>query len=266
MTALSPVVAQLLHDVDRLPGRSPALLRLAQLADDPDSSAAALVDLCASDPAFTGRLLRLANSAHYGQRGGVTTLAAAVRLVGRTTLRTTALAMALGLGGEHGGLPDGFAARAALLAAAAQQVAPEVGATAGDALCAGLLADLGQALLFRAAPAAYGALLLETPVAQLCEAERAWCGTDHAELGAQVLRASGVPEVLCTAIAAHHVPEPGAAPLGVALGAAVLLVADDEEALSGLGPLTGGRLTAADAPRLVLAAAAGAAALASVLG
>jgi HD-like signal output (HDOD) protein len=266
VSALSPVVAQLLHDVDRLPGRSPALLRLAELADDPESSPAALVDVCAADPAFTGRLLRLANSAHYGQRGEVTTLAAAVRLVGRTTLRTTALAMALGLGGEHGGLPEGFAARAALLAAAAQQVAPEVGAAAGDALCAGLLADLGQALLFRAAPAAYGALLLDTPAKELCEAERAWCGTDHADLGAQVLRASGVPELLCAAIAAHHEPVPDAGPLGVALRAAVLVVTDDDEALSGLGVLTADRLTATDVPRLVLSATASAAALASALG
>ena len=259
------VVDRLLHDVDHLPGRQPVLLRLAQVVDDPDSSTRDLADLCAADPAFAARVLRLANSAFYGQRGTVTALGPAVNVLGRTTLRTTALVMALGLGGEHGALPDGFAGRAGLLAAGAQLVAPEVGASRGDALCAGLLCDLGSALLHRAAPAAYGALLRGAPGDLLVEAERAWCGTSHAELGAQVLRVSGVPEPLCRAIAQHHDPLPDAGPLAVAVRVGVL-VAGEELTADALPALTSGRLSAQDGPRLALGAAAGAAALSALLG
>lgn len=204
------VVERLLHDVDRLPGRQPVLLRVAQLVDDPDSSTRDLAELCGADPAFTARLLRLANSAYYGRAGSVTSLVPALGVVGRTTLRTTALAMALGLSGEHGRLPDGFWARAGMVAASAQLAARDLGAPPGDALCAGLLCDLGQALLSRAAPAAYGALLARAADDDaLVEAERAWCGLSHAELAGQVLRASGVPAGLCTAIEQHHDPAPG---------------------------------------------------------
>ena len=260
------VVDRLLADVDRLPGRQPVLLRVAQAADDLDSSAADLAELCAADPAFTARLLRLANSAFYGRAGTVTSLAPAVGVVGRTTLRTTALAMALGLSGESGDLPQGFWGSAALVASSAQLLAPELGAPAGDALCAGLLADLGAALLFRAAPAAYTAVVRAAPGDARVEAERAWCGTSHAELSAQVLRASGLPESVCTAIAQHHDAVPTGGPLAVTVRAAVLVASDDPEALEQLAVLTGGRLGPKDGPRLSLAAAAGAAALCSALG
>lgn len=257
------MVDRLLHDVDHLPGRQPVLLRLAQRVDDPDSTTADLVELCAADPAFSARLLRLANSAYYGRGGTVTALGPAIRVLGRTTLRTTALAMALGLGGEHGGLPEGFAGQAGLLAASAQLVARDVGASPGDALCAGLLCDLGSALLHRAAPAAYGVLLREAPGDLLPDAERAWCGTSHAELGAQVLRLSGVPEAVCAAIAQHHDPLPDAGPLAVAVRAGVLVAHDDHT--DALSAVTGGRLGPQDGPRLALAAAAGAAVLAALL-
>lgn len=225
------VVERLLHDVDKLPGRQPVLLRLAQLVDDPDSTSRDLAELCAADPAFTARLLRLANSAYYGRAGTVTSLVPAIGVVGRTSLRTTALAMALGLSGEHGSLPDGFWARAGLVAASAQVVAVEVGASPGDALCAGLLCDLGQVLLFRAAPAAYGALVAGCTDDELSEAERTWCGLSHAELAGQVLRASGMPGALCTAIEQHHDAAPEGGPLAVALRVGVLVAGDDTEAL-----------------------------------
>ena len=257
------VVERLLHDVDRLPGRQPVLLRVAQLADDPESTTRDLAELCAADPAFTARLLRLANSAYYGRAGTVTSLVPAVGIVGRTTLRTTALAMALGLSGERGVLPDGFWAQAGLVAASAQLVAADLGASPGDALCAGLLADLGAALLFRAAPAAYGRLVAQAPGDARVELERDWCGLSHAELAGQVLRASGLPEPLCAAIEQHHDVAPGAGQLAVAVRVGVLVAGEDPDALAQLGPLTGGRFEAADAPRLELSAAAGAAALSS---
>lgn len=259
------VVERLLQDADQLPGRQPVLLRLAQLVDDPDSSSRDLADLCASDPAFVSRLLRLANSAHYGQRGTVTALLPAISVVGRTTLRMTALAMALGLAGEHGQLPDGFWARASMVAASAELAARRLGAGPGDALCAGLLCDLGQALLFRAAPTAYAELLASAQGELLAAAERAWCGTSHADLAAQVLRVTGVPEVLCVAIGQHHDAAPDGGPLAVALRAGVLIAAGGPEDLDQLDALTDGRIDAAQGPRLALAAAASAAALSASL-
>ncbi|MCW2606030.1 MAG: putative signal transduction protein, partial [Frankiales bacterium] len=260
------VVERLLSDVDHLPGRQPVLLRLAQLVDDPDSSTRDLAELSAADPAFTSRLLRLANSAYYGRAGTVTSLVPAIGVIGRTSLRTTALAMALGLSGEHGSLPAGFWGRAGLVAASAQLVARDLGAAPGDALCAGLLCDLGQALLYRAAPAAYGRLVASASDDALAGAERAWCGLSHAELGARVLRTSGVPAALCAAIEQHHDVAPDGGPLAVAVRVGVLVSSDDASALEQLGPLTDGLLEAADAPRLALSAAAGAAALSSALG
>jgi HD-like signal output (HDOD) protein len=225
--AAAPDVATLIADLRQLPAHRPALLRVVQLADDPDVSLGRLAQAAALDPAFAARLLQLANSAVYGRRGRVSALGPAVGVLGAETVRGLAVSMALGLAGEHGPLPAGFWDRAACNAASSRLLAPVVGADGGDAFCAGLLREVGQALLFRAAPAEYARLLAAGDAAGLGEAERAWCGATSDEVAAAALQAAGLPDALSEAIA-HQGAAPAAAagdepPLARALRAGLLL-------------------------------------------
>ncbi len=265
----------LLADVHRLPASRPALLRVVQLADSPDCSARALAEAAAVDPAFTARLLQLANSAYYGRPGRITAIGPAVGVLGAETLRGLAVTMALGLAGEHGPLPEGFSARAAATAAGSRLVAGLVDADPGDAFCVGLLREVGQALLFRAAPESYPALLVACDEAELPDAERTWCGTTSGQVAAQALAGAGLPDSVCRTIAAAQLDDearrlPGT-PLGRALRGGVVLcravtsgVVDDATTTE-LVALTGGALDDRAAGVLVLRAASQAAGLNAAL-
>jgi HD-like signal output (HDOD) protein len=268
-------VQGLLADVHRLPASRPALLRVVQLADSPDCSGRALADAAAVDPAFTARLLQLANSAYYGRPGRVTAIGPAVGVLGAETLRGLAVTMALGLAGEHGPLPDGFSDRAAATAAGSRLVASLVDADPGDAFCVGLLREVGQALLFRAAPRSYPALLASCDEAGLAAAERAWCGTTSGELAAQALAGAGLPASVCRTIAEAQLDDEQrrlpVTPLGRALRGGVVLVravasgAVDDATTAELITLTGGGLDERSAGVLVLRAASQAAGLSAAL-
>jgi HD-like signal output (HDOD) protein len=268
-------VQGLLADVHRLPGSRPALLRVVQIADAPDSSARALAEAAEVDPAFTARLLQLANSAYYGRPGRVTAIGPAVGVLGAETLRGLAVTMALGLAGEHGPLPNGFAGRAAATAAGSRLVAPLVDADPGDAFCVGLLREVGQALLFRAGPQSYPALLDACDEAELAQAERAWCGTTSGEVAAQALAGAGLPESVCQTIASAQLDDEArtlpTTPLGRALRGGVVLAravatgAVDAETADELVALTDGALDERAAGVLVLRAASQAAGLSAAL-
>lgn len=204
----APDVQALLADLQQLPAQRPALLRVVQLAEDPECPLGRLAQAAALDPAFAARLLGLANSAFYGRPGRVAALAPAVAVLGADTVRGLAASIALGLAGEHGPLPPGFWEHAALNAVASRLVAPVVAADGGDAFCAGLLREVGRALLFRAASGVYGPLLARLHGPQLAEAERRWCGVTSDEVAAAALRASGLPGALSDAIARQSAPVP----------------------------------------------------------
>ena len=269
-------IEALVADLRRLPAARPALLRVVQIADHPDCSVRSLADAAAVDPAFTARLLHLANSAYYGRSRAVTAIGPAVSVLGAETLRALAVTMALGLAGEHGPLPDGFWDRAAATASGSSLVAPVTGADPGDALCVGLLLEVGQALLFRACPDAYGALLAGCDTAGLAAAERAWCGTTSGAVAAAALGAAGLPPSICATIAGHqdddeHGTAPGS-PLGRALRGGTLLARAaaagevDDRTVDELVALSAGALDVRAAGVLVLRTASQAAALRGAMG
>jgi HD-like signal output (HDOD) protein len=273
--ASPPAVQDLLADVHRLPAQRPALLRVVHLADDDDCSPRQLAEVAASDPAFAARLLQLANSAYYGRAGRITAIAPAVGVLGAETVRGLAVTMALGLSGESGPLPDGFWDRAATAAAGSRLLAPRVGADPGDAFCVGLLHEVGEALLFRAAPQDYGLLQATHTGPALAVAERAWCGVSSGELAAAALGSAGVPGPVCEAIAgreteadpADEAPSPLTRALrgGVLLSRAVASGDLDASLHDALVDVLGGRLEPGAVGELALRTASQAAALSATM-
>ncbi len=203
-----------------VPARAGAATRVFLLVDDPDARVADLVQAIGSDPAFTSRVLALANSAYYGLSGRVGTLPYAVSVLGFQTIRALAVSIAAGLD-RPGAVPPGFWEQAATAATAATVVAPVFGADAHDAFCLGLLHTLGAALLHQQHPLPRLCLPLPEDPDELHRHERELYGVGHAEAGAAVLASWSFPARLCELIRCHHeVPLPDAAPLSRTLHAA----------------------------------------------
>ena len=191
----------------RLPrGPSPAMQVLWAL-DGTDATAAELGALVSQDHDFEARLLQLANCPYYGLTSRIATPAQAIMVIGFVAVRARAVGAATELfGGRRDEVPEGFWSHAAATAAASSIVAERSGDSVADAFSAGLLHDVGVALLHRHLGPDYLALQKAAcdegrPIVAL---ERERLDTTHAEIATEVLTACKLPAALVDAVAHHH--------------------------------------------------------------
>ncbi|MCZ2860407.1 HDOD domain-containing protein [Blastococcus sp. VKM Ac-2987] len=151
---------RVLASIDTMAAQRPVAAQIVSVANSDDTSAKALSRILASDVALAGRVMKLANSAYFGMRGRVTSLQFAVTVVGFTTVRTMATVALTELDDESR-LPENFWDMTTSLALASATLAPRFGERPQDALCVGLLAQLGAALLHHDDPEGYGELVAE---------------------------------------------------------------------------------------------------------
>lgn len=204
----------LIHDNVQLLSLPEVCLRIQQLADDPRADMTEFAQLVSQDPALTTRLLKLVNSAYYGFPGRVDTLTRAVNLVGIAELRNLTLAMAAmevfgGLENERFDML-GFWRHSVYCALLARFLAKRARVLHAERLfIAGLLHDVGRLLIFGLLPER-AAMILQRLVRgeEVCAAERAELGFDHAEVGHELLALWCLPQALCSATAHHHRDEP----------------------------------------------------------
>jgi len=202
-SATSIDVVALLAD---LPMQHASVSRTLVVLDDPNASASDVASALESDPALCARALRLANSAHFGMSGRVTSVDQAVVALGGTAMRTLVVSTAAGVFGSPDDLPVGFWDHAVAVAAATAIAARFCGVTRGDAISVGLLHDLGAALLFRYDRASYAARLGEGAdrADEFLDDETRAYGNTHATLGAAALAAWSLPSSMVEALRVHH--------------------------------------------------------------
>jgi len=134
-----------------LPTIPTVLARILQLVDAESASGKELIKVIENDQALTGKMLRLANSAFFGQTRKVATIPRAVVLLGFSSVRNLALCVkvwdALGTGIARNRL-DELWAHAVTVAVAAKAIAAKLRAGDPDeAFTAGLLHDVGRLVL-----------------------------------------------------------------------------------------------------------------------
>jgi HD-like signal output (HDOD) protein len=174
-----------LASIDTMAAQRPVAAQLVSLANSEDVSAKELSGTLATDVALASRVMKLANSAFYGMRGRVTSLQFAVTVVGFGTVRTMATVALTDLDDESR-LPADFWELSTSVALAASTLAPRFAERPQDALCLGLLAQLGVALLHHNDAEGY---------AQLWARERSFAGRRSAEVqryGISALRLTAV--------------------------------------------------------------------------
>jgi putative nucleotidyltransferase with HDIG domain len=202
-------VSALIEQLTELPAQPSAALRVLWLLDDPDCSLADLGKLIEADPALSARVMHLANSSFYGLAQQVSSALRAVTVLGQVTVRALAAVSAGGLldtGSRT--VPDGFWAHSTTCAAGASVVARRMRIAASEAFSAGLLHDIGVALLYRHAPEQYEGVLQFAAIDpdNRLAFERRVFGLDHAEAGAAALKAWRFPEVFVETVRSHHEP------------------------------------------------------------
>ncbi|HET9730929.1 MAG TPA: HDOD domain-containing protein, partial [Acidimicrobiia bacterium] len=196
---------EVLEELRRLPLRPTAVTRVLAILDHPSASAEDVATALQADPSLTARLLQLANSAYFGLSGKIGSVERAVVALGRSVIRSLAVSTAAGLFGDDHAMPDGFWSHSVAVAAGTSIAARQAGIVVGDALCAGLLHDLGTALLFRFDPDGYDELLETVRDPRLLAPNEVYTfGGDHAMIGAFALEQWHLPDPILDALRYHH--------------------------------------------------------------
>ena len=207
-------IDELLKTLDRLPAIPVAVTRLiGNLCGDGDDPAAEpTARIVMRDQALSTAVLRVANSAALGFQLPAVTVAEALSRVGENQLLKIALAHAsqAALGGpvDEYGLDEGEAWLGALAGAlAAEELARVTSACDPNlAFTAGLLRDIGKLAMGLLVPGGEVFEVVSCGDREGTGAERQAWGFDHAQVGAALGRAWGLPDELLHAVRFHHDP------------------------------------------------------------
>ena len=168
-----------------------------------------MVDVIEHDQALTGKMLRLANSAFFGQSRRVATIPRAVVLLGFSTVRNLALSVkvwdALGSGVARAQLEELWTHAVAVGVAAKTLAARLRAGDPDEAFTAGLMHDVGRLVLAMRFRDEYwravGGTAESEPIERI---ESATFGVDHAEVGGWMLEAWSLPPGIVEAVREHH--------------------------------------------------------------
>ncbi len=212
MTGRGMVTPETLADrMNALPPMPQAAGRVLRLLEQQDTTADDLRRVIETDPALTGTVLRLVNSALFGMPRQISTLSHAIMLIGFLRLRSLTLTtVAAGL---REMIPPDAAAERALIwehsvdtALGARVIAERLGfGWSEEAFVAGLLHDVGRLVLLSFQVREYRGLVdpgrgaLPTP-----EEEVALLGMDHEQVGRELLRRWRLAPQLVEVCGGHH--------------------------------------------------------------
>ncbi len=204
--------------MDQIPSLSVIVSRLIKVVNSSDSSAEDVADLIEKDPALTGKVLRLANSAFYGVPRSVSSVQSAVVILGFNTLKSIVLsASVFSLFPAKKSSPafdrTSFWKHSIVCAQAAKTVAQSmlgrIGLDPQSAFCAGIMHDIGKLIFELFTPDEYAglcehALRRKQP---LIEAEVEVMGISHADIGRILSDKWALPIDLEYAMVHHHKPQ-----------------------------------------------------------
>ncbi|MFQ1002428.1 HDOD domain-containing protein [Modestobacter sp. SSW1-42] len=193
-------VEQVLASIDTMAANKPVAAQVVAMTSAEDAGAKELATILAGDLALAGRVMKLANSAYYGMRGRVSSLQFAISVVGFMTVRTLATVSLTDLDDESR-LPDDFWFTSTHVGQAAATVAPRFGERPPDALCLGMLSQMGAALLHHNDPQGHPVLVgqhPDLPGRRMAEQQR--YGVHGVRLSAVALDHWGFPRRMVTAL------------------------------------------------------------------
>lgn len=197
----------------QLPSPPATAFQVLRLCQAEDVSIAVLADTLATDPALCLRILKYANSAHFGAGKEVTSIRDAVLMLGLRSVRFMALGFSLVSSRDPKACKafdfDRFWSHSVACAAAARQLAARLRILSPEeAFSTGLLSHIGKLAFAVGMPETYPAVL-QVAGGTLARAERhetACLGCSHYDLGADLLIEWGLPQRIADVIRAQYHP------------------------------------------------------------
>lgn len=209
---MKDAVQKLLRLETDLPSPPAIAVRILEEIKKEECSLEGLARIIESDPALVTKVLRIANSSHYGLVSEVNTLPRALSVLGLNAVKNVVLSFVLAdtiRGDKESAFNyDLFWRRSVTTAVSADLVCKLIGQPCDDIFLTALLQDIGAVFMYICHRDDYLAVLEET---RLNPSGRVDIETDifsfnHQDAGSAILKEWGLPREIYTPIGYHHAP------------------------------------------------------------
>jgi putative nucleotidyltransferase with HDIG domain len=234
-------VKEILSKIKSFPSMPATGAKMLSMLEDPETTVDEIEDVLRHDPGLTGNVLKLANSAYFGIPAKVASTRQAVLLLGLNKLIQLVIASCVNAVMDKPvpgyNLPPGDLWRHSIAVSIAAEalVKDSHNVESEDIFTPALLHDIGKLILGHFVKKAQEDIdkIARSGVPYVV-AENMVLGTDHAEVGAQVLTQWSFPRKVIDAVRWHHDPDypdrPAAAVDIVYLANLLCQTADEGEA------------------------------------
>jgi len=207
-------VTEIMDKVESFPGIPGVAIKLMAMLDDPDSSAAQIEEVLRYDAGLTANILRLSNSAYFGMMTQIGSVRQAVVVLGLKRIKQLVLTSCIGaiLDKQVAGYdlqPGELWRHSIAVSVAAEGLVAELEMPNGDDIfTASLLHDVGKLVMGefvqKDMKKIWNAASSGVPFEA---AEEMILGTNHAAIGAAILKSWLFPGHIVDAVRWHHNPE-----------------------------------------------------------
>lgn len=202
---------QKLLDSNCLPSLPEVAMRVLRIAQQPEPDLEELVRVIKADPALSGRVLKTTNSALFGLPQRISSIEAAIPILGANMIRTLVLGFTLA---DYRGPQARYRVyfqrlwRGCVTQAVVAEMLAQRNPSIDPAIwfLAALLQDIGRLAMLAADSEEYSRLIgLVDDGPELLESERRTFGYTHADVSVQLCMRWRMDEAMVDAVARHHV-------------------------------------------------------------
>lgn len=200
-------VIHLIREISSLPALPETVNRVRHAMEDVETSTDDMAKIISTDPSLAAKVVSLANSAAYSFTHRVDTIERATALLGLREVYGAVLASAVidyFKEGKHFNHKK-FWKRSMLCATACRLIAKTKRIQGGSGLfAAGLMFDIGRAVLAEIAPKQYAEVDQDLPEDDIIQIENGLFGLAHPEVGFLLADGWGLPGEISEPIRFHH--------------------------------------------------------------
>ncbi|WP_163337699.1 HDOD domain-containing protein [Desulfopila sp. IMCC35008] len=205
---------QIEQKIESFPALPAVVAQVLKVTNNPESSAADLMEAIQPDPSMCTAILKVANSALFGQPKKVSSLEQAITLLGFNEIESIVLGKAVVtsfqqiLVGHKEELKE-FWQHSFTCGLAAKIIAVHLNLSSGQFFMAGLIHDIGKLAMLLSFPKEYGStgFLNQFSTQQQLQQETELFSISHELVGGKLLQKWNFPQNLLFSIGFHHQPE-----------------------------------------------------------
>jgi len=211
----NPFLQRLTANTSSLPSHPSLYYEIVLMLEKPECTIKEIAEKISADIGMSAKILQLVNSAYFGSYKHITSLVQAINLIGLNMVKSLVLCFHVFSGFNNSKLSSNLINNLWKHSLQTAQVADRIARMeqldrkiVEEAYSASLLHDVGMLILLNNLPTEYEPILMNQmlPDIPIDEAEEAYFGASHADVGAYLMGLWGLPESMMQAIAYHHTP------------------------------------------------------------